>query len=30
MRLKVLPEYSLRKGEMKEVRRNGMFLQLSN
>ena len=30
MRIKVLPESSLRKGEMKEVRRNGMFLKLSN
>ena len=30
MRIKVMPESSLRKGEMKEVRRNGMFLQLSN
>ena len=30
MRIKVMPESSFRKGEMKEVRRNGMFLQLSN
>ena len=30
MRIKVPPESSFRKGEMKEVRRNGMFLQLSN